>query len=530
MYRYFGVMLDCSRNAVLNLESAKKLIDSLQKMGYNALELYAEDMYEVKDEPYFGYLRGRYSGRELKELDAYAAARGVELIPCIQTLAHFTNPVKLPRFRKLTDANDILLIDEEETYEFLDRLFCSLAENFSSRLVNIGMDEAHMVGLGKYLDRHGYCDRFEILNRHLKRVADIAEKYGFRPHMWSDMFFRLAAGGEYYAEGVHVPAEVREKVPQNVALTYWDYYHTQESVYDGMIAAHQEFGRELWFAGGAWSWQGFAPRTRFTYASMKPAMRSIRKHGVENVMITMWGDNGAECPPFSLLQALYAIRRYADGEFDEKKIRAEFQALFGLSAEDLDLLELPNVVSRDECEVANPAKSLLYADPFLGLYDGAAERAQIPYGAYAENLAAAKARAGEYAYLFETQEKLCRLMEKKALLGVNTRRAYRSGKKEELRAVIVEYAEAEKRTDEFFAAFAAQWSRVNKQFGFEVQCARLGGVKQRLAYCRGRLLSYLNGETDRLEELEEELLPFDADNPDCLHNNVYRLIVSTSEL
>ena len=242
MYRYFGVMLDCSRNAVLNLESAKKLIDSLQKMGYNALELYAEDMYEVKDEPYFGYLRGRYSGRELKELDAYAAARGVELIPCIQTLAHFTNPVKLPRFRKLTDANDILLIDEEETYEFLDRLFCSLAENFSSRLVNIGMDEAHMVGLGKYLDRHGYCDRFEILNRHLKRVADIAEKYGFRPHMWSDMFFRLAAGGEYYTEGVHVPAEVRKKVPQNVALTYWDYYHTQESVYDGMIAAHQEFG------------------------------------------------------------------------------------------------------------------------------------------------------------------------------------------------------------------------------------------------------------------------------------------------
>ena len=86
MYRYFGVMLDCSRNAVLNLESAKKLIDSLQKMGYNALELYAEDMYEVKDEPYFGYLRGRYSGRELKELDAYAAARGVELIPCIQKI------------------------------------------------------------------------------------------------------------------------------------------------------------------------------------------------------------------------------------------------------------------------------------------------------------------------------------------------------------------------------------------------------------------------------------------------------------
>ena len=27
---------------------------------------------------------------------------------------------------------------------------------------------------------------------------DIAEKYGFKPMMWSDMFFRIAGKGEYY--------------------------------------------------------------------------------------------------------------------------------------------------------------------------------------------------------------------------------------------------------------------------------------------------------------------------------------------
>lgn len=176
VYQRFGAMLDCSRGAVLKVPTVKKLIDALQKMGYNALELYTEDTFEVEGEPYFGYLRGRYTGEEIKEIDEYASAHGIELIPCIQTLAHFTNPVKLPRFAEITDVNDILLIDEEKTYEFIECIFVSLAKNFKSRNVHIGMDEAHMVGLGKYLDKHGHCDRFELLNRHLSRVVAIAKK------------------------------------------------------------------------------------------------------------------------------------------------------------------------------------------------------------------------------------------------------------------------------------------------------------------------------------------------------------------
>lgn len=34
--------------------------------------------------------------------------------------------------------------------------------------------------------------------RHLSRVSQIAEKYGFKPMMWSDMFFCIAGKGEYY--------------------------------------------------------------------------------------------------------------------------------------------------------------------------------------------------------------------------------------------------------------------------------------------------------------------------------------------
>ena len=48
---------------------------------------------------------------------------------------------------------------------------------------------------------------------------------------------------------------------------------------------------------------------------------------------------------------------------------------------------------------------------------------------------------------------------------------------------------------------------INKTYGFEVQDARLGGLKRRLENCRERLLAYANGEIEQIEELEETLLP-----------------------
>jgi hypothetical protein len=49
-----GVMLDVSRNAVMNMENLKNYIKLISKMGYNCVFLYAEDTYEVNGEPYFG--------------------------------------------------------------------------------------------------------------------------------------------------------------------------------------------------------------------------------------------------------------------------------------------------------------------------------------------------------------------------------------------------------------------------------------------------------------------------------------------
>ena len=71
MEKMLGVMLDCSRNAVMRVETVKKYAEIIKQMGYNTLMLYTEDTYEVNNQPFFGHLRGRYSKAEIKEMDSF---------------------------------------------------------------------------------------------------------------------------------------------------------------------------------------------------------------------------------------------------------------------------------------------------------------------------------------------------------------------------------------------------------------------------------------------------------------------------
>ena len=112
----FGVMLDMSRNGVMRVEEVKNIATILKQMGYNMIQLYTEDTYEVENEPYFGYMRGRYSVAEMQDVVSYCNSIGVEVIPCIQTLAHLNQIFRWPAYQPINDFADILMVDEPRTY------------------------------------------------------------------------------------------------------------------------------------------------------------------------------------------------------------------------------------------------------------------------------------------------------------------------------------------------------------------------------------------------------------------------------
>jgi hypothetical protein len=65
-------MIDCSRGGVLRPKTVYFFLNNMALMGLNMLQLYTEDTYEVEGEPLFGYLRGKYTTRELSLIDDYA--------------------------------------------------------------------------------------------------------------------------------------------------------------------------------------------------------------------------------------------------------------------------------------------------------------------------------------------------------------------------------------------------------------------------------------------------------------------------
>ena len=85
----------------------------------------------------------------------------MELIPCIQTLAHLNALNRWPEYKRtLLMWMIFLLAQDERVYLLIDHMFATLADSFTSRVVHIGMDEAHLLGRGRYADLHGVEERF----------------------------------------------------------------------------------------------------------------------------------------------------------------------------------------------------------------------------------------------------------------------------------------------------------------------------------------------------------------------------------
>lgn len=512
-----GVMLDMSRNAVMSLPALKRYLPIIKKMGYNTVFMYTEDTYEVDGEPYFGYMRGRYSKEEMKELDAFASSIGMEVIPCIQTLAHLNGTLRWGKIP--VDCADIMLTDDERTYEVIEHMFATLSECFKTRRIHVGMDEAHMLGRGKHQDIHGPESQSSIIKRHLGRVCDIAKKYGYSDIMiWSDMYYRCwVKNHDYYIyEPTEFPADVKASLVDSVVPVYWDYYHKDERVYDVMIDSHRQLSKDVWFAGGVWCWSGFTSHNKFSFRTMGPAMRSCHKNKVKNIIMTMWGDDGAECSKFSMLPALMFVAEYAKGNEDMDSIKAKFRRIVGVDFDDFIKLDLPDELmgARSDEEIANPSKYMLYSDYFNDFLDytvlpGGSET----YKKHAAELREAAKKTRKYAYLFNTAAALCEAMSVKYELGYKTRAAYEAGDKDALRALAEnDYVKAEKLIRDFARTFEKQWFTDNKTCGFDVQDRRLGGIVMRTASCRRRLLDYVNGKIEKIEELEEKLLPFGKKN------------------
>ena len=515
-FENIGVMFDCSRNAVAKPETIKKLIGIMSDLGYTFAMMYTEDTYPLKNQPYFGYLRGGYTRAEIKEIDDYAKSRGIELIPCVQTLSHLSNLSKRKPYSEFMENESTLLIDDEKTYEFIESIFQNLSETFTSKKVHIGMDEAFGIGLGLHLRKYGYENRYALFARHLKRVAEIAEKYGFKPMIWSDMIFSLLGAGSYYSNVTDIDNTETDLVPKNIDLVYWDYYGTDVEKHAKVLKLHKKFGCNVYYAGGALNWTGFVPGNILSMQANEAGVKACKKSGVKNAFITIWGDDGKESSFFSVLPTIYAFSRYVKGEFEKEKTEQGFFEYFNIRLDDFLLLDSLNKPGKEEAIFNNPHKYFLFNDLLSGSFDcfvrkGMGEK----YAEKAKALKKAAAYTGEYRYIFDCIATLAEVLSIKTELGVDLRLAYRAKNKSKIFSITEQLSVLSEKAEKFYTEFKALWMKENKPYGFEIHAIKLGGLIRRIADVKERLEEYLAGISLRIPELEDEILPFWGNQTDC---------------
>ena len=199
-----GIMFDVTQgSAVINVPNVKILLNVMAVMGLNMIMLYSEDSYRVESDPYIGYMRGKYTQDDLREIDRYADIFGIEAIPCMQTLAHLEDVLKWDVYSDIREDESTLLVGSEKTYQFIERTVRNAAAPFRTKRIHIGMDEAWKLGQGNYLKQHGLRRKIDIMTEHLDRVLEITARNGLQPMIWSDMYFRAAsATGDYYDRAV----------------------------------------------------------------------------------------------------------------------------------------------------------------------------------------------------------------------------------------------------------------------------------------------------------------------------------------
>lgn len=481
-----GLMLDCSRNAVMLPQRVEGLICMMALAGYTYLELYTEDTYELPDEPYFGYKRGRYTAEEIKKIIAFAAIFGIAVVPCIQTLSHLSHLSSWEPYKAKMQDGCTLRIGDEAVYQLIRKCLRHCKELFGTCRIHIGMDEAS-VGKEQYL-------------RHFARVFQICREEGIQPDFWADAFYLQGQTDE-------IPRALfdGEQTP-----VYWEYYETDPEAYRRTFTRLQKAAGKASFAGCLHKHMGIAPDNGLSQSVIDISFPVAKEFGVTDILMTTWGDHGNECPFYAILPAFwYAAHQLYPCCAD---LDAMVLGFTGYTCAEWRIADEINYIVRIEKKICNASIWALHNDLLIGMMDcHIPDEADEHYRKLCSQLQPLCQKDSRFAYIFRFYAALCDVMAGKTTFSKRLYRAYREGDRQALRALQKELPELKQKMEAFRHAFRVLWMKDNKGFGFEIMDLRFGGMEARCQTVYDVLEEYLEGKIEHIYELEEERLPYWAD-------------------
>jgi hypothetical protein len=302
-----GLMLDVSRGK-----------DLCVRLKLNVLMLYTEHTFAFRRHPGIAAGSSAFSAEDLRELDAEAAARHVELVPCLQSLGHMERVLSLARYRELDESGRGWTLSPADpgSYALLRDLFDEYLPNFRSQLFNANCDEPWDLGRGRSRRRAESVGRGRLFLDHVRKVRDLARAHGKRTAIWGDV--------------VHQHPEVVGEIDRDLLLLDW--WYEAEGDFQ-RVRAFRDAGLDFWVCPGTSSWNCLFPRVANAELNITRWAEAARRFGAEGLLCTDWGDGGHyNLQGNSWLAFAWAAQQAWSGSGDPRRFdRAFGRALFGAS-------------------------------------------------------------------------------------------------------------------------------------------------------------------------------------------------------
>ncbi len=260
-----GILIDISRGKVPKLDTLRALVDLCVRLKLNTLMLYTEHTFRFRRHPEIGADASSLAAETIRQLDSYAAANHVELIPTLQSLGHMHHILNIPRYRDLAESDRRWSLSPSKpgTYELLRDLYDEYLPNFRSRLFNANCDEP--VDLE---DDKSYLE-------HIERVRELAQAHGKRTMIWGDVVQKN-------------PARIGQLDRDLVLLDWW---YEAEHDFD-RVRVFSEHGIEFLVCPGTSSWNTLFPRLQNSLDNISGYAAAGKRHGAWGLVNTDWGDGG----------------------------------------------------------------------------------------------------------------------------------------------------------------------------------------------------------------------------------------------
>jgi hypothetical protein len=311
-----GLMLDLSRGKVPTSESLKQVIDLCVRLKLNALMLYTEHTFRFRRHPEIGAGDSPLDAETMRELDAYAAERHVDLIPTLQSFGHMGQILKHATYAELDESDQGWTVSPAEpgTYQLLRELYDEYLPNFRSPFFNANCDEPWDLCTGKSKQRGEQVGRGGVFLEHVRRVRDLASEHGKRTMIWGDV--------------IHHHPELIPEIDRDLVLLDW--WYEADLDYD-RVKAFQRNGIDFLVCPGTSSWNCFFPRVENSIQNIARWADAGRRHGALGLICTDWGDHGHyNLQGTSWLAFAWAAQQAWSGETDARSFdRAFGRLLFG---------------------------------------------------------------------------------------------------------------------------------------------------------------------------------------------------------